>query len=196
FNTGVKASAEQLIGGKLQPVTTESNIIITKINTQLSIQAEGRYYTDQLIKIGSGPLPPRVGSTTTYNIFWRLANTINEASYVEVTTTLPQDVNWTGQTTVSHGQPLTYNPNTREVRWELNRLPAGAGFKFDKPEASFEVAITPVEQDADKILVLVKTTTVTAKDSFSGADLIATDKLVTTELDNDLGAQGKGVVVR
>ncbi|MFH1111858.1 MAG: hypothetical protein V1712_02190, partial [Patescibacteria group bacterium] len=29
FNTGVKASAEQLIGGKLQPVTTESNIIIT-----------------------------------------------------------------------------------------------------------------------------------------------------------------------
>ncbi|MFH1867003.1 MAG: hypothetical protein ABIJ81_02880 [Patescibacteria group bacterium] len=196
FGSKVEATAGQRISTSIQNITAESNTIVTKVNTQLLLQTEGRYYTDQLVKIGSGPLPPRVGETTTYVLFWRLSNTLNEAISIEVTTTLPQDVTWTGQTTVSAGQPVTYNPNTREVRWTLNRLPPGAGFKFTKPEASFEVAITPSAQDADKILVLIKTTTVTARDAFSGADLIATAKLVTTELDNDLGAQGKGVVVR
>ena len=196
FDSKIAPSAQQTFGTTTQTVTSESNAITTKINTQLALQVEGRYYTDQLVKIGSGPLPPRVGNTTTYVIFWRLANTINDAANIEVTTTLPQDINWTGQATVSAGQNVVYNPNTREVVWQINKLPAGAGIQFARPEASFEVAITPTEQDADKILVLTKATTVTARDSWSGADLITTAKLVTTELDNDLGAQGKGVVAR
>ncbi len=196
FTTSVLAKADQQIGSGSQLMETESNVITTKINTQIGLQTEGRYYTDQLVKIGSGPLPPRVDSTTTYVIFWKLSNTLNDANNIEVTTTLPQDVTWTGQATVSAGQNVVYNPNTREVRWELNRLPAGAGFKFASPEASFEVGITPGASDADKILVLTKASTLTAKDDFSGADLISTDKVVTTDLDNDLGAQGKGVVVR
>ncbi|HCU47847.1 TPA: hypothetical protein DIC39_02190 [Patescibacteria group bacterium] len=196
FDSKIATSAQQTFGTTTQTVTSESNAITTKINTQLALQVEGRYYTDQLVKIGSGPLPPRVGNTTTYVIFWRLANTINDAANIEVTTTLPQDINWTGQATVSAGQNVVYNPNTREVVWQINKLPAGAGIQFARPEASFEVAITPTEQDADKILVLTKATTVTARDSWSGADLITTAKLVTTELDNDLGAQGKGVVAR
>ena len=196
FDSKIATSAQQTFGTITQTVTSESNAITTKINTQLALQVEGRYYTDQLVKIGSGPLPPRVGNTTTYVIFWRLANTINDAANIEVTTTLPQDINWTGQATVSAGQNVVYNPNTREVVWQINKLPAGAGIQFARPEASFEVAITPTEQDADKILVLTKATTVTARDSWSGADLITTAKLVTTELDNDLGAQGKGVVAR
>ena len=196
FDSKIATSAQQTFGTTTQTVTSESNAITTKINTQLALQVEGRYYTDQLVKIGSGPLPPRVGNTTTYVIFWRLANTINDAANIEVTTTLPQDINWTGQATVSAGQNVVYNPNTREVVWQINKLPAGAGIQFARPEASFEVAITPTEQGADKILVLTKATTVTARDSWSGADLITTAKLVTTELDNDLGAQGKGVVAR
>ncbi len=190
------AEVKQLVDNNLQTVSVQSNEVVTKLNSVLSLSAEGRYYTDQLIKLGSGPLPPRVGQTTTYVIFWRLGNTLNDLENIEVTTTLPQDVNWTGQTAVSAGQGLTYNPNTREVRWQLNRLPAGAGLSFAKPEAWFEVAIRPVESDADKILVLTKTTTATARDSVSGADLIATAKFVTTELDDDLSAQGKGAVVR
>lgn len=196
FESKVEAQATQLVGSSQQAMTTTSNVVVTKINTQLLLQSDGRYYTDQLIKVGSGPLPPKVGATTTYVIYWRLANTLNDATDIEVTTTLPQEVTWTGQANISAGQPITYNYNTRQVRWQLNRLPAGAGFKFTKPEASFEVAVTPQLEDADKILVLAKSSTVTAKDSFSGADLIATAKMVTTELDDDLGAQGKGVVVR
>ena len=55
--------------------------------------------------------------------------------------------------------------------------------------------MTPLATDANKILVLTKTSTATARDTSSGADLIATAKFITTEIDNDLGAQGKGIVV-
>ena len=191
----VEAGASQLVGEKLQAVNSESNEVISKINTRFTMEADGRYYTDDLVKLGSGPLPPQVNQTTTYVIFWRLVNTINEVENVVVTTTLPAEVNFTGQSTVAAGNAITFNPNTREVRWTLNRLPAGAGASFAKPEASFEVAVTPLATDANKILVLTKTSTATARDTSSGADLIATAKFITTEIDNDLGAQGKGIVV-
>lgn len=195
FGAKVTASASQLVGDSLQAVTSESNEVTSKINTRFSLEADGRYYTDDLVKLGSGPLPPQVNQTTTYVIFWRLANTINEVENVVVTTILPPEVNFTGQSTVTAGNAVTFNPNTREVRWTLNRLPAGAGSSFAKPEASFEVAVTPIPSDANKILVLAKTTTATARDISSEADLIATAKFITTEIDNDLGAQGKGIVV-
>jgi len=196
FMTQVTGEAKQVIDNNLQTISLQSNQIETKFSSLMSLAVEGRYYTDQLVKLGSGPLPPRVGQTTTYIVFWQLGNTLNDLENMEVTATLPAGVNWTGQTTVSAGQAVTYNSNTREVSWRLNRLPAGAGITFTKPEAWFELAVTPEESDADKILVLTKTTTATARDSVSGADLIATAKFVTTELDDDLGAQGKGVVVR
>ncbi len=194
FTAQAMAQAKSQVGDKVDDVTSQSNQVVTKINTQFSLEAEGRYYTDELVKLGSGPLPPRVGQTTTYVIFWRLGNTLNEVSGLEVTTTLPQGVTWTDQTTVTAGQKPTYNPNTREVRWQLNRLPAGAGSAYKSPEASFEVAITPQASDANQVLVLTKTTTATGQDSFSGADLIATAKYITTNLDTDTRAQGKGVV--
>lgn len=195
FRAKVAAEAGQLIGETLQTVKSESNEVESKFNTRFTLEADGRYYTDDLVKLGSGPLPPQVGQTTTYVIFWRLGNTLNEVENVEVTTTLPPEVSFTGQSTVSAGSGVTFNPNTREVRWALNRLPAGAGAGFARPEASFEVAVTPGAADANKILVLTRTTTATARDTFSGADLIATSKFITTEIDNDLGAQGKGIVV-
>ncbi|MDP3986284.1 MAG: hypothetical protein U1C53_02885 [Candidatus Veblenbacteria bacterium] len=195
FKAKVEAQAGQMVGESLQAIMSESNEVESKFNTRLTLEADGRYYTDDLVKLGSGPLPPQVGQTTTYVIFWRLANNLSEVENVEVTTTLPPEVNFTGQSTVAAGSPVSFNPNTREVRWTLNRLPAGAGTGFARPEASFEVAVTPGPSDANKILVLTRTTTVTARDTFSGADLIATAKFITTELDNDLGAQGKGIVV-
>ncbi|MBU1039423.1 hypothetical protein KKC17_04350 [Patescibacteria group bacterium] len=195
FNTQAKASGQQLRDKDLQPVLSESNVITTKINTVLKLSAEGRYYTDQLIKLGSGPLPPQVNQTTTYVLFWRLNNSLNDLEKAEITATLPLGVSWTGQTTASLGN-VAYNPNTREVSWRLDKVVAWAGNISPAPEASFEVAVTPAEYDADKILVLIKTSTASGRDSFSGADVIATSKLVTTDLEDDLAAQGKGVVVR
>ncbi len=196
FTAQATAKGKAQVGDRLNDVSAQSNQVVTKINTRFTLEAEGRYYTDELIKLGSGPLPPQVGQTTTYVIFWRLGNTLNEVGNVEVTTTLPAGVTWTGQTTVTAGQQVTYNPNTREVAWQLNRLPPGAGSAYKKPEASFEVAITPEPSDGGTILVLTKTATATATDSSSQADLIATAKFVTTELEADTGAGGKGVVAR
>ncbi len=197
FVSYVEATGTQVLSpDREQEFTAKSNDVASRINTRFTLDAQGRYYTEELVKIGSGPLPPKVGETTTYVILWKLGNTSNEVENIEVTTTLPEGVSWTGQSTVTAGQNLTFNPNTREAKWQLNRLPAGAGTSFAKPEATFEVAITPQSADADKILVLSKTTTATAKDTYSEANLIATAKFITTEIDDDLAAQGKGIVVR
>ncbi len=191
-----EATGKQLVGEALQPISVKSNEVQTKLSTKLSLEALGRYYSDQLVKLGSGPLPPKVMETTTYVLSWRLGNTLNDAQDIVVTANLPTGVSWTGQVNITAGQQPTFNPNTREVRWTLNRLPPGAGTSFAKPEATFEVAVTPGEDDADKILVLAKISTATATDASSGAELTATASMVTTELDGDAAAQGRGAVVR
>jgi len=194
FNSQVSAQAKEMSGSNLQVVSAESSQITTKLNSALKVTAAGRYYTDQSIKVGSGPLPPRVGQTTTYVIFWTIKNSFNEVDNVDITTTLPLGVSWTGQINKNLGSNLTYNSNTRQVNWHLDQLPAQAGSVGTVPQASFEVAITPQASDIDKILVLTKTTTATGQDNFSGGLIVATANFVTTDLTTDAMAQGKGVV--
>ena len=196
FTSRAEISGEEVLNGIKQNITTSANEVVSKISTNLILETEARYFTDELIKVGSGPLPPKVFETTTYVVYFRLSNTLNEADNLEVTTTLPADVIWTNQANTSVGNKPTYNPNTREVKWILNRLPAGAGTVFAKPEASFEVAITPKESDADKIFVLTRTTALSARDTFSNAAILKTARFLTTELLDDLGATGKGAVSR
>ncbi len=195
FTSRAEINGEQEINNVKQTISQISEVV-SKISTNLILETEARYFTDELIKVGSGPLPPKVGETTTYVVYFRLSNTLNEADNLEVTTTLPADVAWTNQVNTTAGNKPTFNPNTREVKWSLNRLPAGAGTIFPKPEANFEVAITPKESDADKIFVLTRTTALSARDTFSGAQILKTARFLTTELLDDLGATGKGAVGR
>lgn len=191
----VSGHSSQLVDLGGSSLEIASNSIAAKIRTDLKLTAEARYYSDEYLPIGSGPLPPVVGQTTNYRIYWYITNTINEADNVKVTTTLPTNVTWTGRSSVSAGHSLTFDPNTREVAWEINKVPAGTGQAYPELEADFEVSITPTQDDVGKIMVLTQNSAISATDFFTEEIIQKQVDLLTTNLEEDPSAKGKGIVV-
>jgi hypothetical protein len=174
---------------------TQASPLETKISTKLNVEPEGRFYSDEQIPVGSGPLPPQVGKVTTYELSWSLTNPTNEVTQVVVTSTLPDGVTWVGKQSVTAGQAVQYNPDTREVTWRVNRVPPGTGSLFAGLEAKFQVSVTPTSTDIGKLLILLNQTVVTARDEFTTTDLRIEKAIVTSDLTGDVAAQGKGLVV-
>jgi len=173
----------------------ESNGLTTKINSRLDLVAEGRYYDDEYVKVGSGPLPPEVGKTTIYRIYWGLTNTTNLVNNIEVTTVLPEDVIWTGRSSVSAGNSFAFDPDSRLVTWQINKIPAHTGQLSAGLEAYFEVAVTPTADDVGQILTLTGENTVTGSDAFSSQELTQAQDIITSELSDDPRGSGKGIVI-
>lgn len=169
---------------------SKSNTLILKLNSNLALSAYGRYFDDQGRSVGSGPIPPQIGQTTTYVINWQLNNSVHEVKDVTVSTTLPSSVAWIGKRDLSAGD-LQYDATTRRVSWTINRMPTTLNLKYT---ASFAVSITPIATDGGKILVLTGDSGLTATDQVTGTVINQFSGSVTTDLVNDPLAKGKGLV--
>lgn len=168
-----------------------SNTINTSVSTDLNLKVEGRYFNDDNIAIGGGPLPPKVGQTTSYKIFWTLTNSIHEINNVKVSTTLPANVSWAANYDLTAGQ-IQFQPETRQIIWEINRQP----LSVKEATAEFEVNITPTADQAGKIMVLIPTVALQAIDAVTGNIIAQSEDGTTTNLETDPMVKGKGVVVR
>lgn len=190
----LRATANAYNGSDTDP-TSVSPIQETKIATTVTLAVEGRYYSDALDELGSGPIPPQVGETTTYMIFWRISNNSNDIDSVTVSATLPSGVSWVGDSTISAGDPIRYNTQTRTVSWNINRIPAGAGTSFAGLEASFAVRITPTTGDLGEILTLVNSTSLEAQDTFTSVDRSEFSSQITTAIPTDPLEHNQGEVI-
>ena len=196
--TGDKLQATSLaeikigqINGQENNSILKSTAIITKINTDLDLRVAGRYFNDDNITVGSGPIPPKVGAATSYQISWTVTNTLHEVKNIKIKTVLPANISWTGVSGIATGQ-LAYDPTAREISWQINRLPVGV----TELTASFNVSLTPSEDQVGKILILTPETTLEAVDSETNAPINLTREAITTNLETDPIAKGKGVVAR
>lgn len=169
--------------------------IITKISTILNFKAEGRYADDEGVKYGTGPIPPKVGSTTSYRIFWTISNSTNQADGLKVTTTLPTSVFWTGQNVGRDAGDISFDTETRTVTWSLNRVPPGTGSRLPILSAYFEVSITPTADQAGALAVLTEQAMATATDAFTGVALKITQATITSDVPTDPTAGGEGTIV-
>ncbi|EKD78897.1 MAG: hypothetical protein ACD_41C00232G0007, partial [uncultured bacterium] len=152
----------------------------------LELSAEGRYFADDLSKLGSGPLPPTVGETTTYVIRWTITAGGGEMSDATVLTTLPDGVSY-----VSSGDDkVSFDSETNTVTWSLRKVEAGT-----VKTASFSVSVTPTSADVNKLLVLANESVATATDANSSEVVQTQDKKVTSNLVDDPGADDDGIVV-
>lgn len=172
-------------------VEVRSNAVTTQLNSNLTLRAAGRYFTDSGDSLGSGPIPPRVGETTHYVIDWRLTNSVHELRDVTISTTLPERVLWSGSRTVSVGG-LSYDPKSRVVSWTVNRMPIGSEFTY---QAQFEVSVAPAATDVGKVLALTGDIRLTGTDTVTGSPISATRGSLTTDLVDDPFAKGRGLVV-
>lgn len=182
FNIGGFASTtpEEAKKEEADNKDTRSNIIISKLNSDVQLDESILYFNSDNIAVGSGPLPPKVGQTTTYKVYWKLNNTLHELNNLTIETTLPEYVTWSGKETVTVGS-MRYEPDTRKVIWDIGRLPVSDY----KVEGNFSISITPTEDYFDKIMVLTTGATVKATDTETSTEINKTTKPKTTQLEND-----------
>ncbi|MCI0479280.1 hypothetical protein L0Y59_01935 [Candidatus Uhrbacteria bacterium] len=169
--------------------TVMATPIVIRYLTDADIAVEARYFSEEGAPLGSGPLPPRVGEKTTYRIVWILSKTFHEMKDVTVTAALPRIASWPGNAIADAGE-VAYDAERRTVTWSLNRMPEDVG----AATVQFDVALTPTEADADRFAQLLGETRLDATDAALNQPVFRTWPALTTDLENDEGAQGKGVV--
>lgn len=160
-----------------------------RYRTDARLDAEARFFTEEGAPMGSGPLPPQTGKTTTYRVFWNVAKSLHALEEFQVTAVLPASVAWGAATSVQAGD-LTYDDATRTVRWSLNRMPENV----NALEASFDIQLTPTEFDVGRFAQLLGETRFTAKDPVVNEQIVRALPPLTSDLQNDEGARNKGVV--
>jgi hypothetical protein len=192
INLLAEASA-QIFRSQAVIFNVRSNQIDINVNSQVKLDAEGRYFSDEGMKIGSGPLPPQVGQETTYFIYLRPINYNNLLNNIIISADLPPAVEWLGEKKVSEGN-LSLDQTNKKISWQINSLPSYSGGSFSFVEASFKISLTPSQANQGKLMDLLKNINLTATDGLDGSQIsIKTDDLTTDLVNDDLG-KGNGLV--
>lgn len=190
----IKSYAQFAIGGKTEDLSAEndtnrSNQLSIKLNSDASLNEAVRYFDDDNIAVGTGPLPPQTGTISTFKVYWKVTNSLHELGALKVTTKLPDYVSWDSKEQTDTGT-LTYNQETNEVSWLIGRLPLSASVV----EAQFSIAIKPKTTDRNKILILVSGTKLEGTDNQTTFPISQILKAQTTKLENDDIADTNGIV--
>jgi len=132
------------------------------------------------IFIDSGPIPPEADTKTTYTLTLTASAGGNNVSGVEVTTSLPQYVDWENKT-VGDGK-IIFNPVSKELIWTVGEIEA----KKQK-QISFQVALLPSQNQIGVIPALSGTQRLRGTDLFTGTVVRAEAVPLSAELDRSLG---------
>lgn len=132
------------------------------IGTQILLNSELRYYTDEGDQLGRGPLPPQVGKETRYWAFITIQNTSSKLQNVSLKATLTPFGNWTGKTSVSHGQDIIFNPGNRTISWNTSSLNP-----HETAGVYFELGITPTQDQIGTKPILLNNINVTGYDTYT-----------------------------
>lgn len=164
-----------------------------KLNSKLSLTAKG-FYQDAKMP-NSGPIPPKVGQTTTYTIYWDVANLANDIDDVIIESYLPPYITWPGNFSPL-GANIKYDKNSGKISWTLGRLAANTGTLYPVKELAFQIGLTPSSLHLGERVELVKPLVIRGKDTFTGQLLEAQVPAVTTNLPDDpnIGYGGDRVV--
>lgn len=172
----------------------ESSFIKTvPVVTEVVMDTKTLYHTGPLKN--SGPIPPKAENKTTYTIALFLTNTVNAVTDGEVTATLPNYVKYEGEATPSSDK-VSWNENTRQLRWSVGNLPPRTGFGAAARTLYFKVSVTPSRTQVGQVLQLVNGIAFTGKDAFVEADIQENGPTPTTAL-QDTGVEfGGGQVIQ
>lgn len=179
------------VGSNSDPKSIESTPIVLTFDSNTSFSSESRYFMDDGQPVGSGPLPPKVGQTTTYRIYFHISNSLHELKGIEVLTSLPTNINWTDKKQSAIGN-VSYNPTTRTVKWTSDKIPSS----LTQADAWFDVSLKPTITDVGKFVKLTGTINFSATDSKTSGTVTNSVESLTTESSGDDFAKGKGTVTK
>lgn len=151
--------------------------------TTKAIFAAKSLYRDSLIPT-SGPLPPKVGQTTVYTIFWEVRNFSNDLKNFEVRVPMPPNVRWISKVSPS-GEPILFDEKSSEIVWNIGNLPAGVGIITPAKSVAFQISLTPSLSDIRRPVTLIGISKASGIDTFTGQKVEAEAEKLTTELKED-----------
>lgn len=171
------------------PIGNEDKVDV-KLNTALSLATVGLYQNSPIDN--TGPIPPKVGQKTTYNIIWQLTNTSNDIDNARIEASLPPSATWEGRISPSSAN-VAYERSTGKIIWNIGKIPAGTGFVMPALQLAFQVSVTPGFADIGKAIDLISETDFIGTDSFTTAVISKrSDKKDTYLLEDPYVIEKKG----
>lgn len=161
-------------------------VLSSKVNSKVVLQAKG-YHNETSVNINNyGPIPPAVNQATTYTIHWQITNTSNDLENVRVTAILPQGIEWRNNyVTLNKDTKLEYNERTKQIVWNIDRIPAATGFLVPAYELVFQIALRPSITQIGTIPVLIDESSLSGKDIFTEETLESFSPAIATDLPDD-----------
>jgi len=164
----------------------------TKVNSKLEFSQKG-FYQDDFFG-NSGPLPPKVGYTTTYTVMWQAKNYNNDLKNAKVKAILPNWMRLTGET-MPKDSKFSFNPESKELIWDIGDLQSGGGVSGVFPTIAFQVAFSPDSSQRGQAPDIMSEAKITADDTWTESVIEKTASAVNTTLPDDPSmGQGMGVV--
>lgn len=183
----------QRIGENNVTENIQSSFIKTvPVITTLSVDGYSLHDQGPLKNIGL--IPPKAESKTTYTIALAISNSVNEVTAGELTAKLPNYVTYEGEVSPSRDK-VSFNENTRLLRWDVNSIPPRAGYGSNPRTLYFKVSVKPSRTQVGKIIQLVTGINFIGKDTFANAVINETSPDITTSTREDGNGFGNGVVV-
>ncbi|MEK7173834.1 MAG: hypothetical protein AAB710_02000, partial [Patescibacteria group bacterium] len=162
--------------------TSGKGSAVAKVLTQADLVSRGLYRSGVFKNIG--PLPPRVGQETTYTITWSITSSVNDLEGAVVRSSIPAYVQWKGLIK-PEGEHVVYDPDTREITWDVGFIVAGTGYTRPAREVSFQLGIIPGVNQVGDTPIIIHSAAMSGKDVFTDTAVQRTGSEVTTALRND-----------
>ncbi len=172
----------RLLEGRPPEEVTISSTRPIKIETNMSVGSRAVYSIGPFVN--SGPLPPVAERTTTYTIIWSAVNNINDVEGFEASAVLPVYVEWLGRFSPSSAD-LKFDPETRIIKWSVNRLPAGQGVVNAPLEVAFQLRFSPSLSQVNKEPELVGEVFSVGRDIFTGSEVSDRKPPATIRINTD-----------
>ncbi|MDO8408246.1 MAG: hypothetical protein Q7S95_03365 [bacterium] len=169
---------EQVSGSATETVKAATAIVLKAA----SLYSSGAF-------ANSGPIPPKVDTTTSYAISWKVSGAASAVAGAVVGATLPSYVTYTGATS---GQgSVSFDPSSRMVTWSVGDLSQGGS-----SQASFQVALLPSSSQKGYAPKLTSTVSFSGYDRFAGVTITSSADPVTTETFGDPGYSPSKAIVQ
>ncbi|MFA6177827.1 MAG: hypothetical protein WC694_02960 [Candidatus Paceibacterota bacterium] len=194
INIEVSISGNQAIEGSSTNELNNSSGAVIHIISDVGFSEKALYYSGPFAN--TGPIPPKAEQSTTYTIAWTLSNTSNSISKAQIKTTLPSWITFVGPISPA-GEDLTYNDSTREITWNVDRIPKGSGITGPTRNAFFQISFKPSLSQVGTIPLIINDAILTGHDDFANVDIKINKAGLNTRLDNDVAfPSGSGIVVK
>ncbi|MEX1027890.1 MAG: hypothetical protein WD049_07775 [Candidatus Paceibacterota bacterium] len=177
----LEARGDQFTDSRLPQTIRASHSFLIKLNTEIGLSGHAIYSDGPFVN--TGPVPLAVDRPTTLTIVLNATNAYNNVEGAVYTARLPIYVEWEGNTTDDGA--LTYNANTRELRWDIGDLASGSGFSREAELAAFQVSVTPSLSQVRSIPAVLTDGLLRGRDTYTGNDLDVTISTITTDLSVD-----------